>query len=199
MLSAHVKSIVEESNKAFSAHELAVRLDQGPYRSYRCQRPETWLYYFDVTFIPGSVYLTGDIGHVTLSRELDMLPWLRGTLNKPVNAIDWRYLDEETPRVIASRQWSEVEANEIVDRVLSDHPEVDPGTAELLRGFGDEHDWAEHIAPELWSIENDWTEYGDACDWASGWLWPILGLRCFVRLYDAVRKTETAAIEGATK
>ena len=68
---------------AFARHTLAVRYAQGEFRGWRCQRPGSWSYGFDVGAEPGRIWVMGDIGCLVLERERDMVAWLSGAVRDP--------------------------------------------------------------------------------------------------------------------
>jgi len=69
------------AKKAFAQHRLTQTLNQGLYRSWRCAKPGSGIYGFDVTTIPGSLFVVGDIGSLIVSREADMIPWCRKAID----------------------------------------------------------------------------------------------------------------------
>lgn len=54
-------------------------------RSWRVQKPGTWIYGFDVTWFPGCIFLSGDLGELTLAYHQamhtfdDTVPWIAGS------------------------------------------------------------------------------------------------------------------------
>lgn len=183
-MSEAFKQIQTFAEKEFRDHVLTVRLDQsGPFRSYRCQRPGSWCYGFDVTFVPGWVYLSGDIGHLALSREVDMLPWLRGVLTR--GTIDLRYVAEKSPQSITNRAWSEWGAKRMLDRIFESYEISDVDQAELRAMTTDQHDWGAFVIPKLLDLEvYEFYEFGDASDWDSNYCWCVLGLKWCVEAID---------------
>ena len=98
----------KRAEKTFAEHAITQRLDQGLFRSWRCQRPNTWMYGFDVHTTPGSLIVTGDIGLMVFEREADMLAWLRGSINDPY------YMAGKVPQSIKTREFCHEVAKEVI-------------------------------------------------------------------------------------
>lgn len=179
----------------FVEHKIETVLDRGIFRSFRCQTPGTWSYAFDVTFKPGWVFVTGDIGHLALTRETDMLPWLRGVLSHDSGGIDLRYVHEKVPNNITCREWDKEAAREFVDSVLAD-VEIDYEERLGLYEFFDQHTFETTIVTKLADIDPCFYECGDPTEWTGRFLWCVLALRWFVRTLDGkpffVPETESA-------
>ena len=186
-----MKRTEENANKAFADHVLTVRLDtEGPFRAYRCQKPDSWTYGFDVTFTPGWVTIAGDIGFLALSRCADMLPWLRGTVARD-GCIDFRYVAEKAPHCIVTREWTNAAAHAMVDRVLAAEEEGVAHDKRMdLHYFSDQTTWQETIVPALSKMCQEWYEYGDAKDWTTEFLYCVFGLRWCVRAIDCAKRQE---------
>lgn len=180
---------------SFSEHEFTTLIgfptSSGLYHAYRCRKPGTGIYGFDVTFIPGSVIVTGDIGELILQRDNDMMPWIRGVLGEGRDhaSIDFRYVAEKVPNNIITRAWSKEAATEVVDRVLTadgdeeSAPEIDYEDRLALYEFSDEHEWSRKC-DDLYQIEPCFYEYGDAKDWSPRFLWCVFALRWFINAFD---------------
>lgn len=186
------KQIEKNAAKDFAEHTITKRLDvEGRFRSYRCQKPGTWIYGFDVTFIPGSVILTGDIGGLILSRECDMLPWLRGVLKK--NSIDFRYVAEKVDREISIEEWSEEVTRENLKYWLKDYAprKLTRDEREELLDFGDQETFEVIVVPKLISLGfDDLWELGKH-DYTARFYWQVFALRWFVQTLDSEQE-ETA-------
>lgn len=116
-LSVQDRVIVDAEKRAaaaFSEHQITVRLDQGVFRSWRCCRPDSWTYGFDVTTTPGNLYVTGDIGDLIVSRTNDMIAWSRSA----VESIG--YFEEKVPNCIVTRVWDPDRAREWIDEQVRD-------------------------------------------------------------------------------
>lgn len=72
-----IEQIHELAARAFADHVVTQNVGQGLYRHWRCARPGTGMYAFNVITEPGRVIVTGDIGELILCRELDMIEWFR--------------------------------------------------------------------------------------------------------------------------
>lgn len=91
--------------KAFRNHTIRMRLDQGLFRSWRCQPFDGgWIYGFDIHTMPGMLMVTGDIGMLALERTADMLSWARGS----IHSID--YFAEKVCRAIKTDEFDQKKA-----------------------------------------------------------------------------------------
>lgn len=77
----HIEQIRDLAREAFRDHQITKNVSQGLYRHWRCARPGSRMYCFNVITEPGRLIVTGDIGVLILCREKDMLPWLRGSID----------------------------------------------------------------------------------------------------------------------
>lgn len=102
------------ARKAFAEHECTMRLDQGMFRSWRCMKPKSWAYGFDVHTTPGHLIVTGDIGDLIVSRCEDMIDWSRGAVKDP------HYFAEKVPHSIKTREWSYARSMEWIDQEIHD-------------------------------------------------------------------------------
>ena len=82
-----------------------MKLEHGLFRSYRCQKESDWTYGFDVTFTPDWVLITGDIGHLALSRQPDMMGFIRTNIAPGV--IDFHYVAQKAPSCIVTSKRNE--------------------------------------------------------------------------------------------
>lgn len=99
---------------AFAGHKIEQRLNQGMFRSWRCRRDGTWAYGFDVTTIPGTLVITGDIGELIVQRADDMIAWASGS----VHSID--YFAEKVPRSMQTGEFCVEVAKEFLSELRSD-------------------------------------------------------------------------------
>jgi len=90
----------ERAKKAFEHHVVEERSRNGVYRSWRCHNPDEGCFWFDITTIPGSLIITGDLGDMIVSRSYDMLPWCRGL----IRSID--YFAEKVSRDFPTTEFS---------------------------------------------------------------------------------------------
>lgn len=93
------EQIRQHADKAFLDHEITLRSKNGLYRSWRCCRPGSWTYGFDITTIPGSLFITGDIGDLIVSRTDDMVQWCRGSTGST------SYFAEKVPHGFVTREF----------------------------------------------------------------------------------------------
>lgn len=99
---------------AFAGHKIEQRLNQGMFRSWRCRRDGTWAYGFDVTTIPGTLVITGDIGELIVQRSEDMISWASGS----IHSID--YFAEKVPRSMETGEFCVEVAKEFLSELRQD-------------------------------------------------------------------------------
>jgi hypothetical protein len=186
------KEIRTFSDRAFKDHVITERMRQGVFRSWRCQRPRTWSYGFDITTTPGNLIITGDLGDLIVSRVFDMLPWCRGS----VDSTD--YFAEKVPRSIETSEFSEDRLKAWVQRELdeADEYELSEEKREILRNallmddFGsyDRSHWYEEFR-DIWGDEPpNWTDY------KPGFLWCRDAIRWFVTHHQEAEIGEAAIV-----
>lgn len=152
--------LIWQSEQYFKDHVATVTCDHPECRSWRCQKPGTWCYGFNVTVRPGWIYLDGDIGFLALSRERDMIAWLRGAIRDP------DYMAQKVPQELVVQEYNRelgVEYfEELQERVLADNLMEDKSYEEILEIFepwigaagSDEHEFQQAIH-ETYSYELD--------------------------------------------
>jgi hypothetical protein len=169
------KTIRELSDNAFASHTITERMRCGVFRSWRCMIPGRSEYGFDITTIPGSLIITGDLGEMIVSRTYDMLPWCRGS----VDSTD--YFSEKVSREFSTKEFSR---DKLRAWLADEIKERDPTE--------DIYEKCDHILQ--WEIDNngeDWfyRELEDAWagddppnwrDWTPGFLWKRDAIRWFV-------------------
>lgn len=166
--------------QAFAQHTITERLRVGLYRAWRCQRPGSWAYGFDITLIPGSLIVTGDLGDMIVSREEDMLPWCRRAVesleyfSEKVQAISTREgVREFSPEVFeawATEELLEREAGDPAIAILQEALELRTSV-----GSGALYD----MTADVWQGCDPprWTA------WSHRFLWIREAVRWFVRKY----------------
>lgn len=112
----------EMAATAFAHHKIEQRLNQGMFRSWRCKRPDSWCYGFDVTTTPGSIFITGDIGTLVVERTEDMIVWCRGS----INSIE--YFAEKVSREIPTVEFDRDVACEFIKNEIEELRSRDPLT-----------------------------------------------------------------------
>lgn len=191
-----IKMIEDMAANSFKDHVLTVNLDvPGPYRSYRCMKPNDWNYGFDVTFTPGWVFQYGDVGHLSLSRVVDMMTWLRTGLTG--HQIDFDYIASKAPHEIKTKEWTDESAKRAIKRMFTDYDSETKKTSlsipkrvlgDLLN-FNHRGEFDEMIVPKLQKLRQDWYEH-DMQDWCPSFLWSVLALRWCVKTIDAKSKED---------
>lgn len=167
------KQIRELSDKAFANHTITERMRCGVFRSWRCQKPGTRAHLFDITTIPGSLIITGDVGDLIVTRTYDMLPWCRGSVD------DTRYFAEKVPQGFVKREFSLRCFEQWADDIL-ESPDVSDADREIVReAYRDRHDCG---CDHLYSLTRDvWIDGPpDWTDWTPGLLWCRDAIRWFV-------------------
>ena len=109
-----IKMHAELAAKAFADHVATVMLDQGMYRSWRCQKPGSWMHGFDITTTPGNLIVTGDVGDLVLTRTNDMIAWARGSIRDP------HYFSSKVVRDIPTEEWSYAKSLEWINEEIAD-------------------------------------------------------------------------------
>lgn len=99
------KRIFEQSaiwaKQSFELHCVDVLHKHELYRHYRCAKPGTGVYRFDIITWPGYLAVVGDIGDLLLCRTADMLAWAENSIH------DAGYMAEKTIRPIDTEEESE--------------------------------------------------------------------------------------------
>ena len=75
--------------QAFERH--AMRRETG--KTWICRRPDSWIYGFRVTWIPGSIVLTGDVGEMVVNHYSFGEPWGAAAW---VRGAGWSYFMEKS-------------------------------------------------------------------------------------------------------
>lgn len=75
--------MTERFKQATAEHEVTICDERGLYRHLRCQKPETWVYGFDIVTWPGYLAYVGDVGDFVFSRVRDMFEFFRGYSPNP--------------------------------------------------------------------------------------------------------------------
>lgn len=166
------KTIRELSSEAFKDHTITERMRSGLFRSWRCQRPGSWNYGFDITTTPGYLIITGDLGCMIVSREADMLPWCRGAIDSThyfASKVQDGETHEYSPEICV--QWCREQLER--DDLSEDDRE---SLQEAIRMSGDTgRDGILEITRDVWIDEPpQWEEY------SSSFLWSRDAIRWFL-------------------
>lgn len=94
-----IDQIAEMAKTNFAGHQIEVRLDHGLFRNWRCAKPDTGSYAFNISTEPGRLFVTGDVGCMIWEREPDMITWARQAIK------DIDYMAGKVPSEIKTRQW----------------------------------------------------------------------------------------------
>ena len=163
------------SDNAFANHVITERMRQGVFRMWRCQKPGTWVYGFDITTIPGSLIITGDLGGMIVSRHYDMLPWCRGSVDSTDYFAGMVSGDFKTTEFSRDklRMWIEERLGEM-DEDDELYEKMDHIHQWEMENNGE--DWFYRELEEAWDISNppDWR------DWTPGFIWKRDAIRWFV-------------------
>ena len=163
---AYVKMMAAD---AFSTHEIREVTDGGPARLWECERPGSRIYGFRVTVVPGSIFLTGDLGVLVVQRQEDMIDWARAAIN------DIGYFAEKVSSEISTRDFDPARVTEWLEleRAETDDPsdelqEAWNGLAESLRRGVSEHEIQSALVetPPLYHCD-----FPDFTNWKHSFLW----------------------------
>ena len=166
----------ERAKKAFEHHVVEERSRNGVYRSWRCHNPDEGCFWFDITTIPGSLIITGDLGDMIVSRSYDMLPWCRGSIDSI------GYFAEKVSRDFKTTEFSAVALEEWLREELKNDWRSDEHR-ELIRdtledGFDDYREegyWREEL--------HELTDSSDPPNWSDytpRFLWLREAIKWFV-------------------
>lgn len=181
--SRRVQSVLSNA-RTFAEHRLTQELDDGLFRAWWCARPRSGTYSFRVVTAPGWLYLSGDIGHLALSRERDMLPWTRSVVTG--ESVDLCYLAEKTPRTLQTTEFNYEEAYEQLVAILDDSEFDADERGRLLRrarSASNSYDWQSFCADYVNRYGAD--QVPESKDYSASLCWQVLGLRRFFELLDA--------------
>ena len=160
------EQIEKLAEKAFAEHVITTALEDGLFRHYRCAKPGTGIYAFNITTIPGRLIVTGDIGTLVVERLNDMFEWAPSA----VESID--YFASKVPGNITVRAYDPEAANEfLAEEQTTEGTESDRAriAAEL-----EEYTFCEHtFQSELYS-----SGLVDGCDWPELRQWTPTFLWC---------------------
>ena len=178
------------SDDAFKNHRVVELSRNGVFRSWRCCQPGSGMYAFNITTIPGRIFVTGDIGDLIVERVYDMLPFCRRSLR------DTSYFASKVPHAIPTREFS---ANvlgdwineQLADPELEDHhrePLLDAqlliDNGEVTEGKAYEIIYPFYDDPPRWQV------------WNSNFLWCRDAIRWFLAHHDEpeIRKPESVVV-----
>ena len=161
---------------AFAEHAIETQLNDGVFRHFRCAKPGTGSYAFNITTFPGRLVVTGDIGTLVVERVRDMFEWAPNA----VESID--YFAQKVPSCMPTREWDDAIAQAWLDEEISE-------------ATGDRLESLEMIAVSLEDgrqfFEIALFESGlvDGCEWpdfktyTADYLWCREAVRWFFRNY----------------
>ena len=167
------------AREAFKDHELEQTLDSGLFRSWRCRRPTSWAYGFDVTTSPGWLFIGGDIDHLALKREADMIAWGRRCFDRP--QIDLHYVSSKAPQSLNRTAFN----SDLIRPALEDYLDVTDERASLITEAEDECGCSTSWYTFLEDNVLDPEDLLSVMDYSPDLLWPIFGLRKFFELLIA--------------
>lgn len=188
-------------------HKMSVEHDDGVFRHLRFQKPDAWMYHFEITTWPGHLTITGDMGTFTFARLHDMFQFF----NEPrINAGYWAEKLRATDTNGGHTSFSEEKFRAEVEKQLlqfkkelDDTSETRAKWADLVRDIGDDvfsESWSEGAA--LAAIR-DWHDVSglgfslsaDAWDWdlreyRFQFLWCLNAIRWGIQQYNAREKVD---------
>jgi len=106
------RDYIEEAAKVSFKDHVITKISDN---IYECKKTGTVIYRFFVTFIPGSIIVTGDLGGIIFNvRDSNQIGWLRGAIESP------SYLFEKIPNSIIKKEFDEDAAKEGVRQEMLD-------------------------------------------------------------------------------
>jgi hypothetical protein len=125
--------------------------------------------------IPGSLIVTGDLGEMVVSRERDMLPWCRGSVDSTdyfASKVSREFPVKEFSRDVL-RNWIEEELSS-EDLILKHRTTLENIMDWEIDDNGEE--WFYRETEDIWSgcDPPNWK------DWTSGFLWKRDAIRWFL-------------------
>lgn len=192
-------SHISEAPKEFLEHKISKALTS---RSWKVQKPGTWIYGFTITWSPGVLTLAGDVGELVIN-HWNAMPTLEETLDW-LSGIDFHYLMGKSS---AKRQFS-LEKSLAQLKGLADEDQrwndkaphwkkiFDHFDTYVEAGFGD-HLNKEHQAALIAALRDQYTDIGQhdfvelaTCsddyageeDWPTQCRWQFEAIMCWCRL-----------------
>ena len=170
---AAVKRVDEQTYETFSQHEIDAQLVNGVFRHYRCARPNTRNYAFNVTTFPGRLIVTGDIGTLIVERLNDMFDWAPGA----IGSID--YFASKTPSEMQTEEFSIDAVQWWLEHEIHETYEDETAQTEIKDGL----EWMDDMTEgEVMRVIYDAThdcEMPSFKEWTSSFLWCRAALRWF--------------------
>ena len=109
LVDSPIRSMIREmAERNFAEHKIEVLRNDGFYRHFSCAKPGTKVYWFDIITFPMYLVIVGDIGHLILARDTDMLLWA----NRSVNELP--YFAEKVVQSIPIKEYSEEKAKKVI-------------------------------------------------------------------------------------
>lgn len=191
--SARTNRIFETAEHIFASHEILERnvllaSESVKFCRYVVGRPGTRVYRFTLSFLPGWVFLTGDVGHLAASRVFDMQSFCRDQLAGDYCNLD--YFGEKVPKEIALKEFTSEAAmegfedwlaNAIDGGVVDDDHNTKELAAEARRATETEFEWSAFLWDKGDIFDCDYPNYQD---WTAGYIWQVAGIRRFFELVD---------------
>ena len=184
-----MEQVAEFATKAFERHVIIQNVSQGLYRHWRCSRPDSGMYAFNVITEPGRLIVTGDLGELILCRCPDMVEFVRSAIR------DLHYLSskaEGTPTHEWSddvaRDWVDAEVTEIHAEMEADEPLSEESKKKYAVRLEKYREVRESIDEGEHSFDHALYEsrLTDGCDWprvrtySCEFLWIVEALRWFL-------------------
>lgn len=156
--------------KNFAEHKIEQRLSQGMYRSWRCAKADSCEFAFEITTLPGTLLVTGDIGELIVQRTEDMLAWAE----RAVYSID--YFAGKVPHALPTTQWCPDVAWEWLEELAAEEVEEEEDKAERVEKIADLRSCLEDGSDAFFrelsdSRLIDGCDYPDLTNWTSNFLW----------------------------
>lgn len=185
----------QRADEAFASHELTVvhESECGTFRQYRCGQPNTVNMSFTITFYPGWVIVSGDIGFFASSRIPDMMQFVRDVLGN--GRFDVGYFASKAPSEIETHEFDVRQTKERIREAIEESEiKIPSGDMAEIFAFDDEEGFR-------YSLEVlDKHGITNAYEYASRDLkfWVLIqchALEWFIREYDRTHAPTPATVE----
>lgn len=185
------RMVAENAAKAFADHVVAVELEHGLHRHYRCGKPDSGVYAFHIVTFPGRLIVSGDIGDMAWTRCDDMLNWAMGAVHST------GYFAEKVWHSFKVKQFDGDMAREAIEQEYKDRAEDVEGEEEkeALEEVRDEilmaiEDGAENRFYAAYA-DSDWYggEFPSVDNYTAEFLWCREAVAWFLKWYKTARAT----------
>lgn len=180
-----IEQVRHHSAKDLSEHVIRVVQSKGLHRHWRCRKPGTGVYGFDIITWPGYLCICGDMGDFVFARTSDMLAFMRGA------CMSFSYAAE---KCVAQgregvKEWDRAILDEALDYRLTEYEEDSDEIAKLrekIEELKDDRYESEHDAMEAMYESQLWgCELPDCRTYTFHFLWCMFAIKWFCDKIDA--------------